>query len=110
MTLFCTVSSLKGLSMIVFDAETKVVNTEIIPQHTIADLHYGITFIVFAQSGEVFTVVGNKHTHTHTHTHTNTQQKLRTRPTDAISGLGLLVKQKGNGNQALAHYFKSWVI
>ena len=33
------------------------------PQHAIADLISGITFI------EAFTVKGKTHTHTHTHTH-----------------------------------------
>ena len=32
--------------MIVFDAEARVLDTEIFPQHTIADLNSGITFIV----------------------------------------------------------------
>ena len=39
------VSSLKVFSMTVFDAETKVLDTEIFPQHNIADLNYGITFL-----------------------------------------------------------------
>ena len=40
---------------------------DVFPQHTIADLISGITFIIRFQSGEAFTVEGNKHTHTHTH-------------------------------------------
>ena len=36
------------------------------PQHNIADLISGITFIVLFQSGEASTVKGNKHTDTHT--------------------------------------------
>ena len=44
------VSSLKVFSMTVFDAETKVLDTEIFPQHNIADLNSGITFIaLFSQ-------------------------------------------------------------
>ena len=35
--------------MNVFDAEIKVLDTEIFPQHTIADLNSGITFILFSQ-------------------------------------------------------------
>ena len=36
--------------MIVFDLETKVLDTEIFPQHNIADLNSGITFIaLFSQ-------------------------------------------------------------
>ena len=34
--------------MIVYDVETKVLDTEIFLQHTIADLNSGITFIVFS--------------------------------------------------------------
>ena len=36
------------------------------PQHKIAGLISGITFIVLFQSGEASTVEGNKHTHTRT--------------------------------------------
>ena len=32
--------------MVVFDAETKILDTEIFPQHTIADLNSGFTTIV----------------------------------------------------------------
>ena len=41
--------SLKALSMIVFDAEPKVLDTEIFLQHTIANLNSGITFVLFSQ-------------------------------------------------------------
>ena len=34
--------------MIAFEVETKVLDTEIIPQHTITDLNSGITFIVLS--------------------------------------------------------------
>ena len=54
--------------MIFSDVATKVLGTELFPEHNIADLNSGITLSVFVQSGEVFTVKGNKHTHTHTHT------------------------------------------
>ena len=47
LTLFCTVVSLKVLPTIVFEVETKVLDTEMFPQHTIADLNCGITIIVF---------------------------------------------------------------
>ena len=53
--------------MIVFDVETKVLHTEIFPQHTIVDLSSGISSC-FVQSGEAFTVKGNKHTYTHKRT------------------------------------------
>ena len=41
--------SLKALSMIVFDPEPKVLDTEIFLQHTIANLNSGITFVLFSQ-------------------------------------------------------------
>ena len=41
--------SLKALSMIVFDAEPKVIDTVIFLQHTIANLNSGITFVLFSQ-------------------------------------------------------------
>ena len=77
----CTVASLKVPAMIVYDMVMNVLDTKWFPQHNIADLISGITFIVLFQSGEASTVEGNKHinththtyTHTHTHTHTNTQ-------------------------------------
>ena len=47
--------------MIVYDVATKKLDTNSFPQHTIADLISGI----IVQSGEAFTVEGNKHTHTH---------------------------------------------
>ena len=49
MTLLCTVASLKIPVMIAFDAETKVLVTEILPQHNNPDLNSGITFILFSQ-------------------------------------------------------------
>ena len=58
--------------MIVYDVATKILDTEYFPQHNIASLISGITFIVLFQSGEAFTVGRNTHTHTHTHTHTQT--------------------------------------
>ena len=45
MTLFCTVASLKVPTMIVFDVATKVLGTELFPQHNIADLNSGTSFI-----------------------------------------------------------------
>ena len=77
LTLFYTVISLRGPAMIVYDVETKVLDTEIFPQHTIANLnlwHYIYCF--FFQSGEAFTVKGNKHTPTHTYTHTHTHTHI----------------------------------
>ena len=64
--------------MTVYDAATKVLYKKSFPQHSIAGLISGITFIVLFQSGEAFTVEGNKHTHTHTHTHTRTHTHTHT--------------------------------
>ena len=50
--------------MIVYDVVTKILDTEQFPQHNIAGLISGITFIVLFQSGEASMVEGNKHTHT----------------------------------------------
>ena len=72
LTLVCTVASLEVLSMIFFDAETKVLGTNIFLQQTSADLISGITFYCFVQSGETFTLK-KKYAHTHVHTqHTHT--------------------------------------
>ena len=56
--------------MIVYNVVTKVLDTEKFPQHNIAGLIPGITFIALFHSGEAITMEGNTHTHTHTHTHT----------------------------------------
>ena len=50
--------------MIFFDAETKVLDTEIFPPHSITDLNSDITFYCLVYSGEAFTV--KRHTHTYT--------------------------------------------
>ena len=59
---------LEGDFMFIFDTKMKALDTEIFPQHTIADL--GITFIILVSQEKSlkFNVKGNKHTHTHTHT------------------------------------------
>ena len=69
-TLFCIVGSLEVLSLNVLDAEIKVPDKEIFPHHTIANLNSDIKFYCYVQSGEFFTVKGNKHTHTYTYMHT----------------------------------------
>ena len=63
---------LEGDFMFIFDTKMKALDTEIFPQHTIADL--GITFIILVSQEKSlkFNVKGNKHTHTHTHTHPHT--------------------------------------
>ena len=53
--------------MVVYNDATKVLDTEIFPQHTIADLN--LWHYICFQSGEDFTVNRNKHTHTYNHTH-----------------------------------------
>ena len=56
--------------MIVCDVATKMLDTELFPQHTFADLNLRYT-ICFAHSGEALTVKEiNTQAHTHTHTHT----------------------------------------
>ena len=52
--------------MIVYDTRTKVLSTELFPQHNIVYLNFGITFIALFSQGGAFTVS----THTHTYTHT----------------------------------------
>ena len=57
--------------MVFYDVPTKVVDKEIFPQHTIADLNLWHFIYCFVQSGKAFTVGGNKDTHTHAHAHTH---------------------------------------
>ena len=87
MTFVCTVASLKVPAVIVYKVPTKVLDTEIFPQYKIAGLISGITFILLFQSGEAFTVKGNKHTYTHTHTHTHTSTPSIETHLDAVRGL-----------------------
>ena len=47
--------------MIAYDVATKVLDTEIFQHHRPDLWHY---IYCFAQSGEAYTVKGNKHTHT----------------------------------------------
>ena len=62
MTIFCTVASLKVPALIVYDVATKILNIEFFPQHNIADLNSGITFIVlFSQEKPL----GSKEINTH---------------------------------------------
>ena len=58
----CKVVGLKVPAMIVYDVATKVLDTELFPQHTIADVNSGI--YCFVQSGEAFTLKENKHART----------------------------------------------
>ena len=52
--------------MIDYDLKTKVRDTEQFPQHNIAGLYIWQYIHRPVQSGEAFTVDGNKHKHTHT--------------------------------------------
>ena len=71
-SLIDTVASLKVPTRIVYDMATKVLDTEIFPQHTNTDLNVWRYIHCFVQSGKAFTVKENKNTHTHSHTHTHT--------------------------------------
>ena len=63
----CTVASLKVPALIVDDVATKERDLELFPQHNIADLNSGITFIVFfSQKKPLRWEEINTHTHTHT--------------------------------------------
>ena len=63
------VTSLKDLSMILFEVETKVLDTKIFSQHTIAELNSDITFIVLFIQG---TPLPRMEIKTHVHMHTKT--------------------------------------
>ena len=51
--------------MMVYDVATKVLDTEIFPQHTIVYLNLWHYIYGFVRSPESFMVKGNEHTHTH---------------------------------------------
>ena len=55
---------MKVLSVIVFDVDTKVFDTEIFPQHAISDLKSDITFTAFfSQEKNLWWKEINTHTH-----------------------------------------------
>ena len=56
------------LAMILYDGETKVLDTEQFPHDNIAGLYIWQYIDRFVQSGETLTVDGNTHAHTHTRT------------------------------------------
>ena len=62
--------------MIDYDLKTKVRDTEQFPQHNIAGLYIWQYIHRPVQSGEAFTVDGNKHKHTHTRHHLNRTANL----------------------------------
>ena len=52
--------------MIVYELATERLDTELFPQHTIADLNFGIKFIVLLSRDKPLLREGiNTHTHTH---------------------------------------------
>ena len=58
--------------MIVYDMATKALDIKSFPQHNIAGVISGNTFIVlFSQEKPLWWKEINTHTHTHTHTHTD---------------------------------------
>ena len=60
--------------MIVYEVATKVLDTESFPQHNIAGMISGITFIVLlSQEKPLRWKEIHTHTHTHTRTHIHTQ-------------------------------------
>ena len=64
--------------MIVFDPESKVLDTNIFPQHTIADLNSGITFtVLFSQENPLsWNEMKIRTTQTHIHKHGSNNEKL----------------------------------
>ena len=73
MTLFCIVASLNVAAKIVYEVARKVLDTEVFPQHNIAGLISGITFVVlFSQEKPLWWKKINTYTYTHIHTHTHT--------------------------------------
>ena len=61
----CTVASLKVPAMIVYDVATKILGTEVFPQHDIGYLNSGITFVLFSQGKPVRWKEINTHTYHH---------------------------------------------
>ena len=82
MTLFCTVASLKVPTMIVFDVATKVLGTELFPQHNIADLNSGISFIALLSQEKLLRW---KEINTRARAHARTHARTRTRTLPSIS-------------------------
>ena len=72
---------MKVPDLIVYDVTAKLLDTDSFPQHTIAEVSPGITFIVLViqekllRWKETHTQV---HTRTHTHTHTHTRARAHT--------------------------------
>ena len=92
----CIAATLKVSAMIIYDVVTKVLDTESFPQHNIAGLISGNTFVLSLSQEkplrweEIYTHAytctrahthTHIHTHTHTHTHTNTYTHTHTHKT-----------------------------
>ena len=61
----CATDGLKVSTVIVYDLNYfRIILYNLFPQHIIADLNLWQYIYSFVQSGEVFTMKGNKHTHT----------------------------------------------
>ena len=60
--------SLKVSAMIVYDVATKVLDTESLPQHKLAGLISGITFIVLCSQEKPLQWKETHNIHTHAHT------------------------------------------
>ena len=67
--------------MFVFDMETKVIDAEIFPQHTIVDLNSGIAFVLFSQDKPLRWKETHTQTHIHLHTHRHTEKYICLRST-----------------------------
>ena len=64
--------SLNVPAIIFYDVATKVLDTEVFPQHNMVDLNSGITlFVLFSLQKPLRWKNINTHTHTHTHTQTH---------------------------------------
>ena len=100
-----TAASLKVPAMIVYDVAMKVLDTNWFPQHNIAGLISGITFVILFQSGEAFTMERNTHKHTHTHTQTLVLVKvptpIRTSSTSLIESFSFSSAKKSRGGCTL---------
>ena len=75
-------SILKVLTMIVFEVETKILDTKIFPQHTTTAWVLALHFLICSVRRSLFRE--RKDTHTHTHTHTYQCQVFHKVPCDDV--------------------------
>ena len=90
--------------MIVYEVATKELDTKYFPQHTIADLISGI----IVQSGEAFTVEGNKHTHTRFFKNTLKQPYVATNYKKLLIGSTGLWRETMTSTSILKNTVKAW--